>query len=90
MPPPCPGGGSYASSGCLTGCEVLERDTLFERPSGNKEIAGWVAAQYDSVEIGDLTVYDLMPPTRCPGGQSPADWLWCGSRGVDTLVEHDD
>ncbi|MEU7138649.1 glycosyltransferase family 39 protein [Nocardia sp. NPDC046473] len=32
------------------------------RPSGNKEIADWVAAHYDSVHIGNVAVYDLTKP----------------------------
>ncbi|MFD6160782.1 mannosyltransferase, partial [Nocardia sp. NPDC060255] len=32
------------------------------RPSGNKEIADWVAAHFNSVHIGNVAVYDLTTP----------------------------
>ncbi|MFC9441127.1 ArnT family glycosyltransferase [Nocardia sp. NPDC057030] len=34
------------------------------RPSGNKEIADWVAAHYTPVHIGNVAVYDLTTPTH--------------------------
>ncbi|WP_405165712.1 glycosyltransferase family 39 protein [Nocardia sp. NBC_01499] len=34
------------------------------RPSGNKEIADWVAAHYSSVHIGNVAIYDLTTPTH--------------------------
>lgn len=34
------------------------------RPSGNKQIADWVAAHYDSIHIGNVAVYDLTTPAH--------------------------
>ncbi|PXX54591.1 4-amino-4-deoxy-L-arabinose transferase-like glycosyltransferase [Nocardia tenerifensis] len=34
------------------------------RPSGNKEIADWVAAHYSSTHIGNVAIYDLTKPTH--------------------------
>ncbi|MFE9576192.1 glycosyltransferase family 39 protein [Nocardia sp. NPDC006044] len=34
------------------------------RPSGNKEIADWVAAHYTSIHIGNVAVYDLTTPAH--------------------------